>query len=77
MDLKIGYYTIYIVSNRKDMTTIVTKIEKIVYNWILMGMCTSWDTFQDKLEKILGYIDSVYAYIENILVLSNDNSLNI
>ena len=38
-----------------------------------MGMCASGDTFEDKVEEILGDIEGVKIYNDNILVLSKDN----
>ena len=34
-----------------------------------MGMCASGDIFQDKVDKLLGYIEGVKTYIDGILVL--------
>ena len=37
-----------------------------------MGMCAPGDIFQDKLKKLLGDIEGVKTYINDILVLSKD-----
>ena len=34
-----------------------------------MGMCTSEDIFQAKLDELLGYIEGVKTYINDILIL--------
>ena len=54
------------------MITIVTEIWKFRYNRLPMGMCASGDIFLDKLDEILGYIEGVKTYIDDILVLGKD-----
>ena len=55
------------------MTTIVTEYGKFRYNRLPMGMCTLGDIFQAKIDKILGDIEGVNMYIDDILVLNKDN----
>ena len=38
-----------------------------------MGMCPSGDIFQAKVDKLLGDIQGVKTYIDDILVLSKDS----
>ena len=52
------------------MTTIVTEFGKLRYNRLPMGMRTSGGIFQSKLDKLLGDIEGVKTYIDDILVLS-------
>ena len=52
------------------MTTIVTKFGKFIYNRLPMGMCASMDIFQAKVNKLLGDIEGVKTYIDDILILS-------
>ena len=55
------------------MTTIVTEFRKFRYNRLPMGMCASGDIFQAKLDELLGDIEGVKKYIDDILVLSKDS----
>ena len=41
-----------------------------------MGMCPSGDIFQAKVDKLLGDIQGVKTYIDDILVLSKDSFEN-
>ena len=70
---KIGYYAIRISLATPDMKTIVTEFGKFGYNRLPMGMCASGDIFQAKVDKLLGDIEGVKTYIDNILVLSKDS----
>ena len=67
-----GYYTIRLSAAIQDMTTIVTELGKFRYNCFPMGMCASGDIFQSKVYKLLGDIEGVKMYINDILVLSKD-----
>ena len=64
------YYTIRISPASQDMTTIVTKFGKFRYSRLPMGMCASMDIFQAKVNKLLGDIEGVKTYIDDILILS-------
>ena len=55
-----GYYTIELLFQSKDMITIVPGFGKFVYNRFLMNMCTSRDI---NIDKILGNIQGVYIII--------------
>ena len=70
LDLNMGYYTIDLAESSKDITTIVTEFGKFRYNKLPMGMCISGDIFQAKVNELLGDIDGVKAYIDDILVLN-------
>jgi hypothetical protein len=63
----------------KDLTTIVTEFGKFRYNVLPMGMCYSGDIFQAKVDQLLGDIEGVKTYIDDILVISKgsfDDHLN-
>ena len=70
--LNIGYYTIRISPTSQYMTTIVTKFGKLRYNRLPMGMCALENMFQAKVDELIGYIEGVKIYIDDILVLSKD-----
>ena len=65
-----GYYTIQLDLATKDMTTIVTEFGKYRCNVLPLGMCVSGDIFQAKVNELLGDIEGVKAYIDDILVLN-------
>ena len=64
-----GYYTIDISHEICNLTTIVNEFGKFRYNIAPMGMCDSSDTFKSKLDKLIGCIESVKMYTNNIIVL--------
>ena len=70
LDLNMGYYTIRIYPAIQDTTTIVTEFEKFGYNPLHVGMFSSEDIFQAKVDELLGDIEGVKTYIYDILVLS-------
>ena len=51
------------------MATIVAEFGKFGYNRLPIGMCDSGDIFQAKVDKLLGYIEGVKTYIDDIIVL--------
>ena len=73
LDLNMGYYTIRLSPASKDTTTIVTKFGKFKYNFLPMGMCASRDIFQAKVDELVGDIEGVKTYVDDILVLGKDS----
>ena len=71
-----GYYTINPSSVSQYMTTIVTEFGKFKYNRLSMGMWASGDILQAKVDGLLGDIEGVKTYIDDILVLSKDSFEN-
>ena len=72
LDTNMVYYTIRLSPDSQDMTTIVTEFGKFRYNRLPMSICASGDTFQAKVDDLLGDIEGVNIYIDDILVLRND-----
>ena len=70
LDLNMGYYTIQLDAASKEITTIVTEFGKFQYNVLPMGLVVSADIFQAKVNELLGDIEGVKAYIDDILVLN-------
>ena len=58
------------------MMAIVTEVGKFKYNCLLMGMRSPGDISQAKLYEMLGDIEDVKTYINNILVLSKESFSN-
>ena len=69
IDLNMGYYTIPLAECSKDITTIVTEFGKFRYKALPMGMNISADVFQAKIYDLLGDIEGVKAYIDDILCI--------
>ena len=63
------YYSIRIFPESWNMTKIVTEFGKFRSNRHPMGVCSSGDIFQAKLDKILGDIMGIKTYIKDILLL--------
>ena len=51
------------------LTNIVTEFGKFRYNMVLIVLCASGDNFQAKLYEILGDINGVKTYINDVLVI--------
>ena len=73
LDIDMVYYTISISTASQDITIIVTKFRKFRYNRLPMGMCASGNIFQAKVDDLLGNIEGVKNYIDDILVLRKDS----
>ena len=64
-----GYCVIRPSPASQDMTMIVTKFGKFIYNHLPMGICALGCIFQEKGDELLDNIDDVKTYINDILVL--------
>jgi hypothetical protein len=79
VDLNMGYYHIELSLHLKSLCTIVLPFGKFEYQRLPMGLCNSPDIFQEKISEIMGDLEYVRAYIDDILLLSKDtweNHLN-
>ena len=68
LDINMGYYNIRLPPTIQETTRIVTELGKFRRNSIPMGMCALGDIFQVKVYKLLGDIEGVKTYINDILV---------
>ena len=59
LDLNMGNYTIWISTASQDMTTIVTKFGKLLYNRLPMEMYASGDIFQANIDELIGDAESI------------------
>ena len=55
----------------KNVTTIVTEFGKFRYNCLPMGTVVSADVFQAKVYNLIGDIEGVGTYIDDILCIEN------
>ncbi|GFH50707.1 hypothetical protein CTEN210_07183 [Chaetoceros tenuissimus] len=69
LDLNMGYYIIPLAECSKDITTIVTEFGKFRYTCLPMGMVVSGDVFQSKIYDLIGDIEGVRTYIDDILCI--------
>ena len=74
--LNMRYYNINILPTSQNMMTIVTDFGKFRYNSVPMGICALCDIFQEKVDKLLGNIEGVKTYIDDIIVLSKESFSN-
>eukprot|EP00979_Chaetoceros_neogracilis_P014912 scaffold5028_cov226-Chaetoceros_neogracile.AAC.1 len=65
-----GYYTLRLSSAASDMCTIVTEFGKFRYLRLPMGVSCSPDIFQSKINELLGDLEYIRAYLDDVLVLS-------
>ena len=72
LDINMGYYTIKIFPTSQDMMVIVTEFGKFKYNRLPIGMCTLGYILQAKVDKLIGDIEGVKTYIDDILILIQD-----
>ena len=70
--LNMGCYNIRLYPDIQYMTMIVTEFGKFRYNRLHMGMCASGGIFQGRLDELLGDIEDVKTYINDILVFRKD-----
>ena len=64
-----GYYHNVLSEKSADMCTIVTEFGKFRYKRLPMGVSCSPDIFQAKIYELLGNIEGVKVYIDDILVI--------
>lgn len=70
LDLSMGYYAIRLSPRSSDACTIVTEFGKFKYNRLPMGVSCAPDIFQSKINELLGDIEGICAYIDDLLLLS-------
>ena len=73
LDINMVYYTIRISPTTQYMKTIVIEFGKFRYNHLSMGICASGDIFQAKVDELLGDIEGVKMYINDIIVFSKNS----
>ena len=73
LDLNMGYYHIELSPQTKELCTIVLPWGKYEYQRLPMGLCNSPDIFQEKMSTLMQDLDYVRAYIDDILVVTNES----
>ena len=72
VDLRKGYYHIPLDKATQKLCTTVLPWGKYSYERLPMGIATSPDIFQKAMNDIFGDLDYVLVYLDDILILSND-----
>ena len=70
LDLNMGYYHIELSPFSKKLCTIVMPWGKYEYQRLPMGLCNSPDIFQEYMGELLGDLEHVRAYIDDLLIIS-------
>jgi hypothetical protein len=70
LDLNMGYYNIRLTPDASSLCTIVTPWGKYKYLRLPMGISCAPDIFQDRMNDLLGDLEFVRAYLDDLLVLT-------
>eukprot|EP00957_Ditylum_brightwellii_P128748 9821513-Ditylum_brightwellii.AAC.1 len=73
LDPNMGYYHIEISPVSSAPCTIVLHWGKCKYLKLPMGLCNILSIFKEKMSKIFANIKEVRAYINDLLLITNDN----
>ena len=71
LDLNMGYYHVHLDPFSRQLCTIVLPFGKFEYQRLPMGLCNSPDIFQEKMFNLMGDLENVRAYIDDLLCLSH------
>ena len=73
LDLNMGYYTIRLDPDAQKICTIVLPSGKYSYLRLPMGIQNSPDIFQERMSTLMEELEYVRAYIDDLLVITNDS----
>ncbi len=76
LDLNMGYYHIELSPDSKKLCTIVLPWGKYEYQRLPMGLCNSPDIFQEKMNILMGDLEYVRAYIDDLLILTKGSLID-
>ena len=76
LDLVMGYYNITLSDDAKKICTITTPFGKYEYNRLPMGVSIAPDVFQDRICQLFEEIESVRAFIDDLLVVTHGDYQN-
>ena len=76
LDLNMGYYHIELSPDSKKLCTIVLPWGKYEYQRLPMGLCNSPDIFQEKMNTLMGDLEYVRAYIDDLLILTKGSFID-
>ena len=73
LDLNMGYYTIRLDPDAQKICTIILPWGKYSYQRLPMGIQNSPDIFQERMSTLMEELEYVRAYIDDLLVITNDS----
>ena len=73
IDLRKGYYNIQLDEESSNLCTTVFPWGKYRYKKLPMGISVSPDIFQKAMNDVVGDLDYVLVYLDDILILSNQD----
>jgi hypothetical protein len=73
LDLSMGYYHIPLDAESQLLCTTILPWGKYKYNKLPMGIACAPDIFQEIMNNLLGDLDFVIVYLDDILILSSDD----
>ena len=73
LDLSIGYYHIPLDEYTQNLCTTSLPWGKFKYKQLPMGISSAPDIFQEVMNKLLGNLDYVTVYIDNILIIQKQD----
>ena len=76
LDLNMGYYTIRLDDPSAKICTIILPWGKYSYQRLPMGVAGSPDIFQEKMSALMSTLEYVFAYIDDLLIISRDSFEN-
>jgi len=71
MDLSMQYYTFLLDNESSELCTIATPFGLYKYKRLPMGVSTSPDIAQEIMERILGHLEDLEIYIDDLAAFSN------
>ena len=71
-----GYYHIELSPGSKKLCTIVLPWGKYEYQRLPVGSCNSPDIFQEKMNTLMGDLEYVRAYIDDLLILTKGSFMD-
>ena len=71
LDLLKGYYQIPLTERAKEITAFITPFGLFQYQRLPFGLCNAPATFQRMINGIIAGMEGVYAYLDDILIVSD------
>ena len=71
IDLNMGYYAMELDAMAKKLCTIVLQWGFYQYNMLPMGIKVATDIFQARLGDLLGYLQYVVVFLDDILIIGS------
>ena len=72
LDLNMGYYHLELTPFASNLCTVVLPWGKYAYKRLPMGICNAPDIFQEKINNLMGDLEFVRAYLDDILIISTE-----